>query len=366
MTKREYMNELRDTLSEINFAEASELLEDYENHFQAGIAEGKSEEDIIKELGTVEELAEELKGFAEEKEQKTESRKEASVVETGTDADWENIDISLISADVIVRMAEDDKMHMEYKNDQKLWSKNKMTFIGYQEGNTFYAEEKRIGHSTASFSGSSKLYVWVPKKCKNIIVNGKSGDITVQNVIDLRKMNIKIMSGDISIQGGKIDTLHCDTMSGDVMIRNHESERLEAKSLSGDVKIEGTTYLRGDFSSTSGDVTVDELAKGSDASIQSVSGDVSVVVRDTACGDIKSTSGDVELIIEKECTGFEIRTKGTDFGFPSGSKGSRWGEMRIRSHEEIPYIDGAYCYGDRNAKFSMSTVSGDLSVKHYS
>ena len=39
MTKKEYMETLKAELEKIHFSEKAELLEDYENHFQAGMAD---------------------------------------------------------------------------------------------------------------------------------------------------------------------------------------------------------------------------------------------------------------------------------------------------------------------------------------
>lgn len=51
MTKSEYMNALREKLQHYNRALEMEILEDYEQHFAEGLAEGRREEDIIAEPG---------------------------------------------------------------------------------------------------------------------------------------------------------------------------------------------------------------------------------------------------------------------------------------------------------------------------
>ena len=50
MNKAEYMEALRERLQYYNKALETEILEDYEQHFAEGLAEGRSEEEIIAEL----------------------------------------------------------------------------------------------------------------------------------------------------------------------------------------------------------------------------------------------------------------------------------------------------------------------------
>ncbi|MDE6517374.1 MAG: DUF1700 domain-containing protein, partial [Acetatifactor sp.] len=63
MTKSEYMDALREKLQHYNRALEMEILEDYEQHFAEGLAAGRKEEDIIAELGNIEDM---LKEFSEE------------------------------------------------------------------------------------------------------------------------------------------------------------------------------------------------------------------------------------------------------------------------------------------------------------
>ena len=60
MTKSEYMDALREKLQHYNRALETEILEDYEQHFAEGLAEGRTEEDIIAELGNIEDMLQEF------------------------------------------------------------------------------------------------------------------------------------------------------------------------------------------------------------------------------------------------------------------------------------------------------------------
>lgn len=56
MTREEYMNKLEEGLAAYDKEFANDILEDYRNHFDEAIADGRSEQAVIDELGPVEEL----------------------------------------------------------------------------------------------------------------------------------------------------------------------------------------------------------------------------------------------------------------------------------------------------------------------
>lgn len=60
-TYKEYMQELRRALADFDPDFSAELLEDFETHFTEGIESGMTEEQICRELGSVESVIAELK-----------------------------------------------------------------------------------------------------------------------------------------------------------------------------------------------------------------------------------------------------------------------------------------------------------------
>lgn len=57
MNKNEYLSKLDSLLTVLTYDERKDIMYDYEEHFKAGIVDGKSEEDIAKELGDPQTLA---------------------------------------------------------------------------------------------------------------------------------------------------------------------------------------------------------------------------------------------------------------------------------------------------------------------
>lgn len=59
MNRKGFLNELDMGLGRIPYSEKKEILSDYEEHFNVGLAEGKTEEEIIKKLGDPKKIAKE-------------------------------------------------------------------------------------------------------------------------------------------------------------------------------------------------------------------------------------------------------------------------------------------------------------------
>jgi len=64
MTKIEYMDELKAALAGFDEEIREEIISDYEEHFADGEANGKSDDEIAAELGSIDDLVNELKSFA--------------------------------------------------------------------------------------------------------------------------------------------------------------------------------------------------------------------------------------------------------------------------------------------------------------
>lgn len=79
MNKIEYLKALKEALRDIDESVMEEIVSDYEEHFQVGIEKGKSEEEICEDLGSIDDLVEEIKGVynTDSKEDKKESDDQA-------------------------------------------------------------------------------------------------------------------------------------------------------------------------------------------------------------------------------------------------------------------------------------------------
>ncbi|WMJ86893.1 DUF4097 family beta strand repeat-containing protein [Anaerocolumna sp. MB42-C2] len=78
MNKTEYLNILKKALKDVDESVMDEIVSDYEEHFQAGMENGKSEEQICEDLGAIDDLVEEIKEAynTDKKENNKEENKE--------------------------------------------------------------------------------------------------------------------------------------------------------------------------------------------------------------------------------------------------------------------------------------------------
>lgn len=63
MTRKEYMEQLSRALEDVEPEVAKDIMEDYEAHFERARESGRSDEEVIEELGSIEEFSEELDAF---------------------------------------------------------------------------------------------------------------------------------------------------------------------------------------------------------------------------------------------------------------------------------------------------------------
>jgi uncharacterized membrane protein len=64
MNKEEFLQRLKKNLKDVKNDDLEDILEDYEEHFEEAIKDGKSEEEICKDLGDPKDIAKELKAYS--------------------------------------------------------------------------------------------------------------------------------------------------------------------------------------------------------------------------------------------------------------------------------------------------------------
>lgn len=77
MNKKEFLDELRKELKKNNVSDIEEIIEEYDNHFNYKLEEGRTEEEIAKKLSPPQEIAKE---FMENKPTNTKSDKSIKIL----------------------------------------------------------------------------------------------------------------------------------------------------------------------------------------------------------------------------------------------------------------------------------------------
>ncbi len=399
MTKLEYMKKLQEKLEKFGKELQEEILEDYRQHFAEGENEGKSEEEIIDELGNIEEMIRELSeedlpegfaqldpgGRAENAGQVTETgeeEEEQDVKDTDLkksfsySAYYKGIVLEGKAANVIVSRSEDNRIHVDY---EVKGVSNQLNYEYYQheEDGVFYAgvkrrkgardegdsEEKMVkvtlfGHTIISYGNIS-----------NFSGGGQNITLTVRIPKGVPKLTVKVGSGNVSVSGVELEAFEGSSGSGNVALDEVVADRMKAHSGSGNIKVSHTEFISGSLDTGSGNVKA-EMIKGRDLKCGTGSGNVKV---DAAVAEYHLSTGSGSI---------KLRAVGAselaDMSTGSGSiklelEGAKGMEAAVRSGSGSIYIDwdgqesqkvknGTYAYGNSACKVKASTGSGSIKI----
>lgn len=194
------------------------------------------------------------------------------------------------------RIAYDIYIPKNYKNNLDLTSAS---------GDIYLEDEIELKNVNFSLASGS---INVSKKinAEDIDIKIVSGDIIFNEII-AKKVNLESISGDISLKGNaKSDKIQVKSTSGDIETKDIETNNIEMKTVSGSIE---TKKLTADIEmkSTSGDIEIESLI--GKPNLSTTSGDISIndfkILKDS---NIHSTSGDLKIYLNKE-SNCNINTK---------------------------------------------------------
>lgn len=401
MTRSEYMDALREKLQHYNRALEAEILEDYEQHFAEGLAEGRREEDIIAELGNIDDM---LKEFSEE-----DLKQELEIVESQANQSnryeqlYQAIVIEGLLADVEVTASADDQIKIDYDNQGSKAQKMHYQFYQYEKDGIFYAgvtERKGTGDQGekapesildildvftkftqfSSWSGDDiHLDVQIPAGIPVIKISNTSGDLQVRG-IQTQELETRCTSGDLQIEDVTCKKLFGQTQSGDMEVTNvaaaqDEDTEIELHTTSGDLEARRISASKVRLQTSSGDVSVDHLgakqlkvqtASGEQelenmecgrAHLRAGSGDISV--RDIQGGELNAEAGSGEVELQADMEEIEVKTGSGDSDLKPGA---RTRQIRMIAGSGEICLDMAQIEG---ASIVSRTGSGDMNIRGY-
>lgn len=424
MNKAEYMEALRERLQYYNKALETEILEDYEQHFAEGLAEGRSEEEIIAELGNIEDM---LQEFSQE-----DLKQELEAVESQANQSnsyrqlYRAVVIDGLLADMNVSASPDDQIRISYENNGSKALKLRYHFYQYEEDGVFYAgvkerREAETGESLwdvvsmfANFTnwssaGSIDLDVQIPAGIPLIRLSSTSGDLKVRE-LETQELETQCTSGDLQIQGVVCRKLLARTQSGDQQVSDlslavHEETEIELHTASGTLEARDISGAKICLSAASGDINGNGLNAG-ELKVQTSSGEAELRNTESDRAALRSGSGDIclrgfqgvelrgetgsgELRLQADTESMDIKTGSGDIELEAGSRARQVrmvagsgeirlnlghvegasivartgsGELRIRGQEAS---GRSHCvsYGSGTCQVNLTTGSGDIEVR---
>ena len=397
MTKQEYILELNEALASYPQEFRNDILEAFEGHFQEGLDNGLSEEEVIDTLGSIDEVLENIqmmsgdtqRSYSENNYSDPNSAIKANMnalksnikelTKQISEAVSQNINVSFdfttdksaeptyysfshnniptvtINGNLDVEIIKGLENSYEFKPYQSVFSKG----IPELEVN----ENEELADISLR-SGSGLLKLTVNDAVKELNIKAPSGDVIISD-LTLSSLTIVSYSGDIRCDNITSEKIDASTKSGDIYMNNTTTKELNAVSISGDVDLitgEGILNVR----STSGDIEVTNFRTES-LNAASVSGDVDVTV-DAVDVVASSTSGDVNVECYVEFETLKATSVSGDVELRSPNKNihlfarTLGGDLDISDYQYEQVNRNEYLIGDASSEATLDSKSGDITV----
>ena len=307
MNKREYIDILSDRLNEYPDDFKQSIIDDIKTHINDGIQNGKTEEQIIENLGSVDELMRTVKEEYEDRLSDEEfgaqfyrdGKLEDVVYEYGGQTKLE-----VIARVGEVEVREGDIFNLDY--DQGKFN------LSYTEDRIVLEAVRAEGFFNKLISlGTGEVNVTLPKSFESVNVQLNIGDVLLEN-LDLKNASVNCNTGDVKLKNCVIDDVVVTANTGDIRIDGvHRHARIDSSL--GDVSLTNKGEIDADISNSMGDVKVKLLNdnKGFHLNANSSMGTIKVKYNglnlkasrrmDYECGDavtdlkIRTSAGDIRI-----------------------------------------------------------------------
>ena len=280
MTKREYMQQLSRALEGYEQGFVQEILESYEEHFEAGLKSGRSEEEICRELGDIEELLREMGDEVEFKEEERPLPKPVTAIEPVQYSGISKVQLNLFSMDAEISRSCDGELHVYLQSGEEL-----SQYLEEQvEGDTYMVNEKKPMKKQPSLDLASLLRM----------MRNPTPKLMVELPERIEFLHGKTTSGDLKLDKLNSRAVELETTSGDIQITQMVAEESVIKASSGDIQLEQVNVSEMVLQNSSGDISWQD-GQVQQAQLRTVSGDIELTHLNGQKVELTSVSGDIEL-----------------------------------------------------------------------
>lgn len=232
MTENQFLQELETALKRLPKEEQNDILQDIREYFANGKADGKTDSEIADELGSPQEIADELI----ESFDFNQSDISAAANEL-TEDKFDQVDIQIDNGILTIAPSEDGKMHADitdksYRQQLNVDILNRTLVITLKE------EPRKWG--IFSFTGSMKspkLDVRLPKKLYDKIqIDSDHGMITGDR-LDSRQLSIETDNGRIELTHITADQANVESDNGDIELAHVQAKKLKVGTDNGQLQL---------------------------------------------------------------------------------------------------------------------------------
>ncbi|QRG86670.1 DUF4097 family beta strand repeat-containing protein [Bulleidia sp. zg-1006] len=361
MTKQEYLHALKDYLNDYPNEDQAEILQSFENHIDESLAQGKTMDEIVKELGNIEDMfldqpqtkktgfsdfvktaIEKTTPFLKDMNFRWLSDEEICFEETDSFPCSKATEI-FISGDYFdVDVEEGESVSYSYKAYTSKHSKKQAVFTKNLNGDVVHFNSKH-GHGT--------LLITLPSSIHHLNIQTQSGNINLSNLkVDELQLNSK--ASDIILDDLRYQNAYFHLAAGDVELNDCIMGKTSIETLAGDI----------DVNSCSGDLALSALAgavdinhsQGSFLKINTKAGDVDVS-GDYPKADIRCTAGDIDLELFR-IENYEIKSSTGDIQVNCSQH-----DFETRAESQMGDMNIAHYQG--NGRLYIKSTTGDIDVK---
>jgi|GEM_PF-6924151 DUF4097 and DUF4098 domain-containing protein YvlB len=415
MTREEYMSNVREKLSNCPEDFRNDIESEFERHFDEGHKVGKSDEEIIAELGDITDLINDLPEMSEQTDDKCENKEETSSEHYNksahnNDFNFRNFSFGDLRFDelgkTISKMVNDDilqNLKKTIKESIKYGSHTANNFaknFNNDEGSlsaegtlenisNFHTVKVEGGCLDLNVTrGEALHYEYIcqtnsPKLAilyendtirftrdvsenSPIFNSGLSGTLTLTIPENFNHINVTVGAGDIDVSHISLKRINAVTGSGSLNAENVTAKEFCTTTGSGDVSITGSNITKSVFSTGSGDIDI-KKSRVESVDFSSGSGDI-VTHADIKNISFRSGSGDIDLITASQIERCDINTASGDARLDLGASPSYDLVFKTVSGDistKMPYYKDGNAITIKNGGFAsinVRTVSGDLEI----
>ncbi|WP_297812041.1 DUF4097 family beta strand repeat-containing protein [uncultured Finegoldia sp.] len=343
MNKEQFMELLDYYFRNVDETTYSEIKNDYEEHFKIGLENGKTEEEISKELGNPREIFNECK--------------EAGIIRENNFFSMFNLDSigDFFSSKIFEQSKEKDydltQQTLEFDNDFhriEVKSNADIDISTHDLDKVFVTYNTTDESQKLDVDYMNHVLKLGKVKMEKIFQKSfiKSISIKIPKDSDLG-LNIATASGDVHVDVISNDVT-CNSSSGDVFIST-ESDNVNVNTASGNVKV--FKCRKNIFVNTvSGDVDVQSDCP--DLNVHTVSGDVDVKLDENKNMNLKGVSSDFKIDVKEKKGCAEFKTVSGEIQFENFYK--EVSKTISKSHTQS--------FTEDDFKITAATVSGDISL----
>jgi hypothetical protein len=382
MTKQEYIKELRQRLNSYPKDFQMDMLDAFEGHFQEGEEEGKSEAEIMEDLGSIDNVMDNISLLYDQP--KKESSHDSSddlkrdlhdlksslnntirsttgyVKENINNGNWDFAEEDDGTAETVEIPDSQDIHEILIKGNDGCVDVvlRPSDILGYrfQSRSSIFSQRQSEIHS--SIDGDSL----------GLVVRHGNAKLTVDVPSRIKSIGLQLSSGDLRISKMQLETLHSEQVSGDCMAEELLAGVGDIHTVSGDIDIDQAEFRTLTVQSVSGDLELRDIHGKNN--VKTVSGDIELAHQGNEAIVMETVSGDIDLDQDGRITAIsassvsgDISTRISDHDY-TAEVSLKSGDLDNHTHlyaEKRNKND--WTIGEGTGKVSLITRSGDIIMR---